>query len=797
MKKLSNFCRRAFNLTELMIALVLAAVVIAAAVLYMSRFSHKAKLEIVKAELREKAQTALRKLETDLYAAIRVNGPNSEALPGVFRRSSTGGMAGPRVEGENDGIVIFAIRHKELSVPLRNLGITSSGDALQFQFQVSTLDAPEGTDVNDPSAVLAWNAQQYMNKAFQLYQYFLISNSSISLILPKVNSGQLTAGNRVGWLQLPAGHTLESKHFSEVPRLYTVSQVHYFVEDNKLYRGESWTEEIPTASNSEVILPNVTDFRIDYLFADRRPVELGVDPLVVPVEAISHPDDFPEEPRLSWSDISGIIGAVRVFSDKEVEMDDSNTDSSSFEVVGNRLYLNMKFASNPVAFESLLKDSQNFEYDTCHPSDAKNSRCNPSCENVFTDSDRESPRWEGYGRHLDTDNPLGPSDYCMCGQDPVSKEFKLPESSEGFDSVQKWSSNLSNPAKQRVYACIREFANCGNSWRAKDPRVFLACGCAFNTNQLLAYNAQGRLTWNPAGDVPQGPAWSNYYSVLESLDGGADPSGLPPAVSKLRCNYWQTCGVYAEWWLSGNSSGGNQTGGDPSGGYGTYCGCLTHVIDQNGNATSTPINEKNYDRLCNPNVCSDLFDDPSASAPVYKIYGQEYPPGSGSTPEQALSPDEAANCECRRQHGQVNNKWDFRIASNLPVVPNGSVPGVSGTVGSKTVDVHTPGGQVMEGMVCNQAQCSVEGTAIGCCAVANLSGSELAQWNDPTSVPPVIEEFRATHEGYCTHSCPGNANADLAQTRRGLFGVATNQELPSYCHNAMSSGSGPAYGAMQ
>lgn len=779
---------RAFSLVQLLVSLLIAGVVVASALMLGFRFISQTADAGERAQLLNRSKQGLQIFAKDLNQAIRIDGLTRVARPGIAPYdSNTNSVANPRDDSQSiEHITLYV--HNVPGFSLRtneDFNFDSTTGSFTFTANVN-FDPPElyDSDPNNDPPQSQLQIREFFSQAHNTHSLYSLRSLEDLDVFDKVatvlNSGVLTfefSNEARGLEVLDSIIDLGEGPFS----VRTVERIDYFIPEegpdaNKLIREVRRTDNLSSEPLSRTVIAlKAQGLRLDYAFGPNEGDISGSPLLEIQGQYFRHLDLANDAiiglDPVSWENIV----EVRAFLDM-ASLEPANSGSNedvfydTIEISGKEHWL-LRDETNIRPIDYSLDKGQAIAFSggtECHP-DNPLSRCNPDCddEEIFTNPSFGAKDWEGYARHRQTDSPAGPSNYCLCGQDPTSLAFAPPDYAANRDAIPNFQFG-NQTVNERLAQCVGHFG-WASAWKHKDPRAWLINDGLNQASDFYVNNTPGQYEYNEV-------AFDGLVTDLEAYMNSANKAQVAADFHRLRCRYQETMQARART-LTGNSA---LDIGE------MRCQCLIRDKDINGDATSTTVTQRRYDRMCSPTFCPDNVEDDNGTY-RYAIHNDPS--------EQQLSESIAGLCECVHtqdpaRFSQDSSSWrqsDFRQnilpgdplhdpanigSAHLP--PGYTLPPTDQKFLSNSavsIVVNKMGGGTFTA-ACDSVQCNTtEMTpSVGCCTANNSYGEN----GDVTGV-------FSGHDDYCSSQCGYLGGDERAESRHVITQTFWDEELPLSC----------------
>jgi len=582
---------RAFSITELLLALLAAAAVVAIALVGISALRDRRSLEKARVEFLMSTSKIMEIITADVEVAVLNNGftasqnivSDNPIDPRYFGLGT--------IENSNEAfeIQIFKPLNQSLSVPAT---VTVSG---------ATPSPAPGPQT------------QYWQKAGQHAQHFLISNDRRAFIFERAawdpDQLQITPTNSTSF----SSEIAQSDFAGPTNMIRTVERVSFRHESGRsqILRTGRFKQE---ANYQEVIAERIQSFKVGYTFRRRDSDQSLILP-ELPVEPLTA-TNLPQGLEQAWIDsecsqtgsylangqiipecvkphnINDVYFQLVMVTDLPQEaLGPSNQPKSddyqgmrvrlSYDSIQKKVLATIDFRVRPLSYSNTLGTELASGNDVaCSPT--LGNRCQKRCSQVFNSTDRASPRWVGYGRYVGyPDSQGGASSYCKCWT--KTTDWGLSEDSRevyrefDWEKIKHWKAsgntleeNLQTEACGLEYGC-----NWGVAW--KHPGYRLACNC-LRTDEVETDHFVLRSPANrPSFTEATGPEQKGHR--LQNLIGS--DSNLASIVSdgalsrNIKCTDYQSC-----WsaWTDYFSAAGAYLGGPTTDFFTERCQCLSRDI---------------------------------------------------------------------------------------------------------------------------------------------------------------------------------------------------------------------------
>ncbi|TVQ81106.1 MAG: type II secretion system protein [Bradymonadales bacterium] len=848
---------RAVSLVELMIGLVIFSGLAISIVLLITQGSEQRRIETAKVQLRQQSDFVRSRIQEDFQNVARTYGWPVNNAPDHDNTAtdiwwaiqridpSTGASLGVRTGSGPalDSFSLYLASPLELSYVIEDIvaDSDSSGDFDWFVLDnAPRLSVPEGFSLSDPAVVLAWNARNFMRAKVQdpEQELFLLYSDEDVLIVRKedfeVDGNQL----RIRFA-LPGDIDPRQIFRSKSPRIRAVSRVDYLATADGLRRIERKANAFSSDNvvSDEFLTEALTEFRADFFFANRRGV-LDVQSVTAPSFSLSHPVAAPSGSNVTWSEASAITGQLSARRENLFDNAQDQVLGGNYIQQASDLVMRASLGNSVVGSEFRMAGFTGGDVSSgCIPTNVS-SHCDPNCSHLFTDPNRDSPTWAGYG---DLDG-----DYCLCARAPDGSIQNLsdPATFASIPALTWTNGSLDNPGdRERVEACIRSMmTSCDSPWRERDPRTRLICSTCLQSEykQLLVpgytNHNENFSQYRPSPlshySTHQAAEWNQLESFLGAVHSASDKvsredfaSSYPNAHMGMRCWRWNNPGIggchdlmmNAYPALSRTVPGyrrlNNQAISLQVSPIMRICQCETirtrwgrtaTGVNLDTTSSGTPVpNDRGafyWNALCSPDICP--FVEDTATERQYQLKSQYL--------EQGLTELDAAYCACRsgltspalssfEEVPRLTNNWyDFRDQSLLPStyshpahyqftdMPNAaSQPANQFGISQREVRFRVVGEAEPRSRLCGEVECSHPQSrwqpSVGCCLSRQINESTHDFHTTDARV-----NFRGSDpgsgfqggpfSGYCSGSCSKIGGTQAV--RASLFSSAT---LPSYC----------------
>ncbi len=465
---------------------------------------------------------------------------------------------------------IFKPLHQSLTVP-----VSIAGN------QATLTTIPRLRDSSDPQAT---QLAQYWISALQEAKFFTITNARKTTLIEKGAVSEAEEGpslEAIGDTPLSEGN---SDFVNSSNLIRTAEKIEYSFSD---LDGRITRKNQARIDQSEnvVLLERVRSFKVGYTFRDmdsagmiipRRPSE--------PLTAENLPNSFQD----AWStpDETGRTCLVdgqfdpskcvqskhidRVFVRIEVETDfplsSIPTQASDYQDMNIRWDLSTA-DGRAIAIVDFQTQPENFNHlsagllssgtsVSCSPT--LENRCTPSCSSAFTNPNRNSNDWIGYGRHIG--HPHGASSYCQCWTNPSNPADVSIGDWSRVPTINSWI-NASLSDRDRLTACGKEYGcHHPESYKLfeRNPAYRLACGCLRSSDSIQTDNYYVNRTSENAPKFESTTSPELLGHTLNSTLSLTDPSlsTLNPLNRSLRCVNYQACDAAMNAYFGAGTSNG-------------------------------------------------------------------------------------------------------------------------------------------------------------------------------------------------------------------------------------------------
>lgn len=753
----SKFFRisQAFSLVQMLISLTLIGGLAVVTVFVLKRQQQEVGQEVKRTESSINLKTFNHRLIADLSAAVRTSGSTSFSSPGI--------SADPSWDDEFLKLLINWKPH--LVAP-----VSFDEQSLQIVLHKDSV-APRVYDFLSLGIKKKLLIRVASSTSVNVFQVEEVQEDDNSIRFSFSVDGQSQDFSRFGALAFLS-------ELKSSLRLNLLKRVSYQIESGKVIRVEEGAGPRP-------ILDGIEKIDVQFSFMNRR---AGQSRLYIPSQRLASVlDDWylaeyarekREDPQLKpvgWQDIDAVFFEIHQSDDR-----------------GSTL---LKIRPEAFAFGLGQASDQGDELG-CTLAD----KCNSDCSFMFTDENRSSPRWKGYG---DTSGP-----FCLCGQaDPDTGEFISPDSPAGRQSFQDWDASLIGSSyEERLIQCSLAYDACSDEGRwlqSVYPLSKVVCHCMQDKKEF--YEKQ-----DAAASSYERMSFQKDALVTTLVDSAENPGGSDRL--KIRCKKWRTCRNQANRYGLKRASDMKGIGVQ----FTEKCECLNYDVDEMGLPTTQEIqaSQKNWLRLCSKhpsNHCKETLDyDDSRSADekaLYKLRSETNPQGFPTL--------EALNyCECLDEHPSPESQdrlggaaVDFRSSAAAPLAD----PFFDGVLidGKPAVDELKYGvlessesqvekfigeaGAVVEGSgsrsACDVSQCNVLGRGLGCCTSESVARSMASQSD---LIRPGLSSSLVS---YCSSSCQlkqsvsvGGEQVDVLERLRSFLvnGEGDTSTLPVACGGSES-----------
>ncbi len=494
---LKKSSRRAFTLTEFMVSMGLTVVLIAAATIAISLGRPQRKLDSAKERLMAFSDYFDRRLQADLDEAIRVKGRSTANYSGITRFPA---LPVPESnDSQNDGIQMVQGLFSAFNSPVKFVG--------------GKLILPPPDDPTMNSIHLVFKELLQANTSQMQKLLFVVSTPKDTHIFPPgANAGSIS-NNQLEYV--PGGiDTFQDRDFSSVGNGIGLAQVVvYKLNGTDLVRQDF--------EGSQVVMKNVSSFRVSYRFADYADKDQTV-VRIPPQDVLRHPAapytiassngqaasqcPNPANPKcIDGSNIVQVLVHYEIFDPNTRFPKNLLKEGDGFKLTSDdQLALRQSNVFFPRNFHPTNLIGQAFYAKDTTCQDLKPWRCLDRCADHFVSTNRAADNWIGYKKG---------SPYCTCGTDDTGNYQK------DFDSVgidHNWNTSVGRKALE---ACFTAFGCRDGNYQGK--------GWAFNSQHS---------GFRPGQDNPA--AWISCYCLQPTLGmtctGGSDPTCDPIARPTIR-----------------------------------------------------------------------------------------------------------------------------------------------------------------------------------------------------------------------------------------------------------------------
>lgn len=665
------FSHRAFTMTEIVVSLGLMGLLAAATFFIFIQGRETRQIAAIVNGVDQDHQLISENLLRDLTTAVQVTGSSRADFYGVGRVKNQ-----PRTieEVDPDELLIISEQYSAYSIPV-SVEIDSSDSKVATLTALNSTSDADATS-SDPGKKTSYEAFVFLRKWVESGNtLFYVVNDRSRNLLQLDGSASVTPNKII--IQTKNSTPLDRADFQNTQnQLRAISIIRYRV----LPKSNTFVREVfrtlPTPNSTEgvirstVLAKDVVRARMNYDFISARSVGVSILKASSPV---SHPNEVTGTTSASvvapeWRDIDHLILNLNFDLTSRGLKQMPKDSPQGYELIGDKATLQRHFVVRPFLDQGLQTTGLQGMQLECSPYDL-NSRCNPDCAGIFTESEPTSLRYTGY---------LPGSDYCICAYNPSTKKFEWPDLPNAFatiyDSIRNnpdtkfkapGNNDIDPPENARGNACLRLK---GCDWRWLTPTSILACDICLHP---------------PKGVGQKFQPWENV-KAKNFVKEFVKPSGSTNFdASLLACNQHDVCDGVAFAPLLSND------GGSPSDFMYNACKCRTWDTYKDSDSGPTrgafynvnlgaicglpPAKGQNPDEVsCPPTLLTGdstrgTYSGAVSDSNAAKIYALR---GDDSVNPQGLTPLYAALCACLNEVQNQGGPREFRIPT--PVVDGGN-----------------------------------------------------------------------------------------------------------------------------